>query len=151
MPVELKVPAVGESIAEVVIGNWRKSIGEPVQQDEEIVELETDKATFDLPSPASGVITKILKKAGETASVGEVIGYLGEGPAPKESAPADSSEKKAATESTTTAKPPRAAETPPAPPATRPANPVSPPQTAPPTDGKTKETKAAPEPVISAP
>jgi 2-oxoglutarate dehydrogenase E2 component (dihydrolipoamide succinyltransferase) len=151
MPVELKVPSVGESIAEVVIGNWRKSIGEPVQQDEEIVELETDKATFDLPSPASGVITKILKKAGETASVGEVIGYLGEGPAPKESASAASSEKKAATESTTTAKPPSAAETSPAPPVTRPAKPVSPPQTVPPTDGTSKEVKAAPEPVVSAP
>jgi len=74
MPVEVKIPAVGESIAEVVIGNWRKSVGEPVRQDEEIVELETDKATFDLPAPASGVITKILKKSGETARRGEVIG-----------------------------------------------------------------------------
>lgn len=82
MPVELKVPAVGESIAEVVIGAWRKSVGDSVARDEDLVELETEKATMDLPSPAAGVIAKILKKAGETAAVGEVIGYLDDGPAP---------------------------------------------------------------------
>lgn len=81
MPVELKIPAVGESITEVQVGAWRKSVGDPVALDEEIVELETDKATFELPSPVAGVITKILKAAGETAAVGEVIGYVGE-PAP---------------------------------------------------------------------
>jgi 2-oxoglutarate dehydrogenase E2 component (dihydrolipoamide succinyltransferase) len=79
MPVELKIPAVGESINEVTIGAWRKSVGERVERDEEIVELETDKATFDLPAPAAGVITKIVKQAGETAAVGEVIGYVGDG------------------------------------------------------------------------
>ena len=79
MPVELKIPAVGESINEVTIGAWRKSVGERVERDEEIVELETDKATFDLPAPAAGVITKILKQPGDTAAVGEVIGYVGDG------------------------------------------------------------------------
>ncbi len=94
MPVELKIPAVGESISEVTIGAWRKGVGERVAQDEEVVELETDKATFDLPAPAAGVITKILKQPGETAAVGEVIGYLGDGaaaepqPAAKAAAPA---------------------------------------------------------------
>jgi len=78
MPVELKIPAVGESITEVQVGAWRKSVGDQVALDEEIVELETDKATFELPSPAAGVITKILKAAGETAAVGEIIGYVGE-------------------------------------------------------------------------
>src|SRR5262245_52784389 len=81
MPVELKIPAVGESISEVVIGAWRKSAGEQVQQDESLVELETDKATFDLPAPAAGVLTKILKQAGETVAVGDVIGQIQEGPA----------------------------------------------------------------------
>ena len=76
--VELKIPAVGESITEVVIGAWRKSPGDAIEQDESVVELETEKATFDLPAPAAGVVTKILKKAGETAAVGEVIGYIGE-------------------------------------------------------------------------
>src|SRR5262245_33688708 len=81
MPVELKIPPVGESINEVTIGAWRKGVGERVERDEEIVELETDKATFDLPAPAAGVITKIVKQAGETATIGEVIGYVGDGAA----------------------------------------------------------------------
>ena len=76
MPVELKIPSVGESITEVVVGRWRKAVGETIERDEELVELETDKATVDLPAPESGVIVKILKDAGETAAVGEVIGYI---------------------------------------------------------------------------
>lgn len=74
---ELKIPAVGESISEVIIGAWRKSVGDRVERDEAVVELETDKATFDLPAPTAGVVTKILKQAGETANVGDVIGYVG--------------------------------------------------------------------------
>src|SRR5262245_28933426 len=88
MPVELKIPAVGESISEVTIGAWRKGVGERFERDEEIVELETDKATFDLPAPAAGVITKIVKQAGETANIGEVIGYVGDGAAGDEKPPA---------------------------------------------------------------
>lgn len=76
MAFELKVPAVGESISEVIVGAWRKSVGERVERDEEVVELETEKATVDIPAPAAGTITKILKQAGDTAAVGEVIGYL---------------------------------------------------------------------------
>ena len=78
MPVELKIPAVGESITEVVIGAWRKSVGDAVEKDEDLVELETDKATFDLPAPVAGVLTQILKTAGDTAAVGDVIGSIGE-------------------------------------------------------------------------
>ena len=78
MPVELKVPAVGESITEVMIGQWRKKVGDKVERDEELVEVETDKATVDIPAPAAGVLTKILKQAGETAAVGEAIGEIGD-------------------------------------------------------------------------
>ncbi|HEX4150128.1 MAG TPA: biotin/lipoyl-containing protein, partial [Pirellulales bacterium] len=79
MSVELKVPAVGESITEVQIGEWLKAEGEPVQKDENLVEIETDKATVELPAPVSGRVVKVLKQAGETANVGEVIGYMEEG------------------------------------------------------------------------
>jgi 2-oxoglutarate dehydrogenase E2 component (dihydrolipoamide succinyltransferase) len=82
MPLELKVPAVGESISEVIVGAWRKSVGERVERDEDVVELETEKATVDLPAPAAGTITKILKQAGDTAAVGEVIGYLDDAAVP---------------------------------------------------------------------
>src|SRR3954447_9484615 len=78
MAVELKVPSFGESITEVVIGPWLKSVGDQVAQDENIVELESDKATFELPAASAGVITQILKQTGETVAVGDVIGYMDE-------------------------------------------------------------------------
>ena len=76
MPIELKVPEVGESITEVQIGTWKKREGEGVAMDDSIVEIDSDKATVDLPAPAAGTVTKILKASGEKARVGEVIGYL---------------------------------------------------------------------------
>ena len=76
MAIELKVPEVGESITEVMIGTWKKGLGEQVAADESVVEIESDKATVELPAPSSGVISQILKQAGEQATVGEVIGYL---------------------------------------------------------------------------
>jgi len=76
MPIELTVPEVGESISEVQIGEWFKNEGDYVERNEELVVIETDKATVELPAPGSGKITKILKKTGDTASVNEVIGYL---------------------------------------------------------------------------
>ncbi|HWC91006.1 MAG TPA: dihydrolipoyllysine-residue succinyltransferase, partial [Pirellulales bacterium] len=79
MSVELKIPAVGESITEVQIGEWLKAEGDTVQKDENLVEIETDKATVELPAPVAGIVVKVLKRAGETANVGEVIGYMEEG------------------------------------------------------------------------
>ena len=76
MPIELKVPEVGESITEVMIGAWKKGEGDGVAIDDSIVEIESDKATVELPAPAAGMITKVLKGSGEKAVVGEVIGYL---------------------------------------------------------------------------
>ena len=76
MAIELKVPEVGESITEVMIGVWKKNVGDAVSADDVIVEIESDKATVELPAPSNGVITKIVKQAGEQAVVGEVIGYL---------------------------------------------------------------------------
>ncbi len=78
MAIELKVPEVGESITEVMIGTWKKGVGEQVVADESVVEIESDKATVELPAPAAGVISQIFKQAGEQATVGEVIGYLDE-------------------------------------------------------------------------
>lgn len=73
---EIVVPNVGESITEVFIGEWYVGEGGQVEADGDVVGLETDKATFDVPAPASGTVTKILKQAGDTAQVGEVIGHL---------------------------------------------------------------------------
>ncbi|MBE7560371.1 dihydrolipoyllysine-residue succinyltransferase [bacterium] len=76
MPVELTVPSLGESIREVVVGKWLKKPGEAVGRDEPLVEVESDKATVELPAPEAGTLTTIIKKEGETAAVGEVIGLL---------------------------------------------------------------------------
>lgn len=76
MALELKVPEVGESITEVMIGIWKKQAGDSVATDESVVEIESDKATVELPAPGAGTITKILKGSGERATVGEVIGYM---------------------------------------------------------------------------
>src|SRR5947209_4678134 len=76
MATEIKIPQVGESITEVEIGDWLKSKGEQVSRDEPVVVLESEKATVELPAPESGTITEVLKKKGEIAKVGEVIGYL---------------------------------------------------------------------------
>jgi 2-oxoglutarate dehydrogenase E2 component (dihydrolipoamide succinyltransferase) len=85
MAVELKVPAVGESITEVRIAAWFKAPGDRVERDEPLVELESDKATIELPAPEAGILAEIRKGAGATASIGEVIGLLagpGEAAAP---------------------------------------------------------------------
>lgn len=80
MSVELIVPSVGESITEVEIGEWLKAEGEQVSQDEPVVVIETEKTTIDLPAPAAGTITTQLKQKGDRAAVGDVIGYMEEGP-----------------------------------------------------------------------
>jgi 2-oxoglutarate dehydrogenase E2 component (dihydrolipoamide succinyltransferase) len=76
MFIELIVPAIGESISEIEIGEWLKSEGEFVEKDEDVVVLETEKATVELPAPMAGLVGKILKRKGETAKVGEVIGSI---------------------------------------------------------------------------
>jgi 2-oxoglutarate dehydrogenase E2 component (dihydrolipoamide succinyltransferase) len=76
MPVELVVPSVGESITEVEIGDWLKNPGEQIHQDEPVVVIETAKVTVELPAPASGTLTTMLKHKGDKAAVGDVIGYM---------------------------------------------------------------------------
>jgi 2-oxoglutarate dehydrogenase E2 component (dihydrolipoamide succinyltransferase) len=82
MSFELKVPQVGESITEVQIGDWLKKEGDAVASDEAVVVIETDKVTVELPAPAAGKVARVLKRKGESAKVGEVIGYLEAGAAP---------------------------------------------------------------------
>lgn len=72
MGIQIKVPAVGESITEVTIANWLKKDGDTVKLDEVIAELESDKATFELTAQNAGVL-KILKQQGETVPIGEAI------------------------------------------------------------------------------
>ena len=79
MPVEMRVPEVGESITEVQIGAWLKAEGDHIERDEVLVEIESDKATLELPAPVSGTLTKVLAKQGAIVKVGELIAELTEG------------------------------------------------------------------------
>jgi 2-oxoglutarate dehydrogenase E2 component (dihydrolipoamide succinyltransferase) len=76
MTVEIKVPAVGESVSEVTIEQWLKQEGEAIERDKTLAVLESEKATVELPAEASGTVKKLLKKAGESAQVGEVIAII---------------------------------------------------------------------------
>jgi 2-oxoglutarate dehydrogenase E2 component (dihydrolipoamide succinyltransferase) len=91
MPIELKVPEVGESITDVQIGEWLKGVGDAVERDETIVMIETDKVTVELPAPSAGVISQIIVEQGVDATVGQVIGLLEEGAAMPARAPASPS------------------------------------------------------------
>jgi len=72
MSLEIKVPSVGESITEVVLAKWLKKDGDHVEMDEVIAELESDKATFELPAEAAGIL-KLIAKEGDTLEVGSVV------------------------------------------------------------------------------
>src|SRR3954468_24295678 len=77
--VEIRVPALGESVTEATIGRWFKQAGEAVAADEPVVELETDKVTIEVPAPASGVLAEVAVKDGETVAVGALLGRIKEG------------------------------------------------------------------------
>ncbi|MEK7298843.1 MAG: biotin/lipoyl-containing protein, partial [Candidatus Margulisiibacteriota bacterium] len=93
MAKDIIVPAAGESVTEADISSWMKADGAFVKMDDEIVELETDKASLPLAAPVSGVL-KILVKAGTTVKVGDVIGVIdekagGAAPAPTATQPTE--------------------------------------------------------------
>jgi len=85
----IEVPELGESITEGTIASWFKNEGDSVEADEPLVELETDKVTLEINSPAEGVLEKITKQSGETVKVHEIIGIVAAG---KNGKPASKSE-----------------------------------------------------------
>ncbi len=78
MGIEIRVPALGESIVDAVVARWLKKEGDTVQQDETLVELETDKVNVEVPAPQSGVLQKILHEEGDTVAVGETLANMGD-------------------------------------------------------------------------
>ena len=87
MSVNIKVPSLGESVTEATIARWYKSIGDLVSIDEPLLELETDKVTLEVPAPASGQLTDIKVKDGDTVEVGAILGAIAEGAVAPEKAP----------------------------------------------------------------
>ena len=98
MNIEIRVPTLGESVAEATIGKWFKKPGDAVQADEPLVELETDKVTLEVNAPAAGILSEVTAKDGETVAPGALLGQISTGgtaaaaprpaEAPKKAAPA---------------------------------------------------------------
>jgi 2-oxoglutarate dehydrogenase E2 component (dihydrolipoamide succinyltransferase) len=120
MTIEIKVPAMGESVTEATVARWFKHEGDAVKRDEPLLELETDKVTVEVPAPADGMLESISVNDGDTVLVGALLGAIAEGAAGKVSV--------VTTTNPTAATPPAAAEAPkpaPAAPAPAPAAPKS--------------------------
>jgi 2-oxoglutarate dehydrogenase E2 component (dihydrolipoamide succinyltransferase) len=96
MPVDIKVPPMGESVSEATIAKWFKKVGDAVKADEALCELETDKVTVEVPAPVAGQLVSITVAAGGTVGVGAKLGEILEGAKGAASAPAAAAPAKAA-------------------------------------------------------
>lgn len=76
---EVVLPELGEGIEKATISYWYFQEGDKVKEGEDLVEMATDKATFNIPSPGSGILTEILFEEGEEVKVGEVMATIEEG------------------------------------------------------------------------
>ena len=76
---QIVVPSLGESVTEATVSKWLKQVGEKVDSDEPLVELETDKVNIEVPSPLSGTLSSIKVKEGDTVEVGALLGFVQEG------------------------------------------------------------------------
>ena len=78
MSVQIMVPALGESVSEATVLKWFKTVGEAVEVDEPLLELETDKVTVEVPAPSAGILTDIAAADGAEVAVGALLGSLDE-------------------------------------------------------------------------
>lgn len=78
MSIEIRVPSLGESIVDATIATWLKHEGDPVQQGDALVELETDKVNVEVNAEQNGVLQQVIKKEGDNVSVGDVLGIISE-------------------------------------------------------------------------
>ena len=78
MPTPVKMPQLGETVFEGTVARWLKQPGEPVQRQEPLLDITTDKIDTEVPAPAAGILLKILADAGTTVQVGSVIAYIGD-------------------------------------------------------------------------
>ncbi len=109
MLIEVKVPQLSESVSEATLLAWHKKVGEAVKRDENLIDIETDKVVLELPAPADGVLTKIVKSDGGTVKAGEVIATIDTEGKASAAAPAVQVQAKAAPASVPAAKPAPAA------------------------------------------
>ena len=76
---QILVPSLGESITEATVSKWLKQVGEQVNADEPLVELETDKVNVEVPSPLAGTLSSISVKEGDSVEVGALLGIVADG------------------------------------------------------------------------
>ena len=76
--VEVRLPELGEKIEKATVSYWFFKAGDKVNEKDDLVELTTDKATFNLPSPASGILAEIIANEGESVNIGEILGTIDE-------------------------------------------------------------------------
>jgi len=88
MSIEIKVPALPESVADATVLTWRKKPGDAVSRNEPLVDLETDKVVLEVPSPVEGVLEKVLKEEGSTVTAEEVLAMVKAGAVAQEKKPA---------------------------------------------------------------
>ena len=84
MSIEVRVPALPESVADATVLSWHKKPGDAVRRDENLVDLETDKVVLEVPAPADGVLGEILFKEGDTVQADALLATLGDGSAERE-------------------------------------------------------------------
>src|SRR6266850_7321539 len=77
MATDVIMPQMGESIAEGTIVRWIKNVGDHIDRDEPLFEISTDKVDAEIPSPAAGVLSKIIVQAGETVPINTVVAVIG--------------------------------------------------------------------------
>lgn len=87
MTIEIKIPALPESVSEATIASWRVQVGEQVSRDDVLVDIETDKIVLEVPATADGVVTQIMHEDGATVVADQVIGIFEEGQASASTAP----------------------------------------------------------------
>jgi len=73
---EVKLPELAEGVNEATISFWQKQEGDSIKEGEDLVEMTTDKAVFNLPAPASGRLMRVLAEEGKTVKVGEVLAII---------------------------------------------------------------------------
>ncbi|MFA6320705.1 MAG: biotin/lipoyl-containing protein [Candidatus Omnitrophota bacterium] len=73
---EVKLPPIAEGVSKASVVYWHRAAGEGVKEGDDLVELVTDKATFNLPSPASGILKEIIVNEGEEVTVGQVLARI---------------------------------------------------------------------------
>ena len=94
MSAPILVPTLGESVTEATVAKWLKKSGDTVNEDEPIIELETDKVSVEVTSPKTGVITEITVQEGQTVEVGAQLGLIGESGAKVATQPEESEKPK---------------------------------------------------------